>query len=90
MRLLLVPMRMIEIYLTKVTMTLAAVTMTVLLSIIKPSFIIHPIAKTEDEIHHLKNFSLYFRVLFVFLVVLFVIFARIHFKLKAKRPNEVD
>ena len=78
-------MRMIEIYLTKVTMTLAAVTMTV-----KPSFIIHPIAKTEDEIHHLKNFSLYFRVLFVFLVVLFVIFARIHFKLKAKRPNEVD
>ena len=52
--------------------------------------IIHPRAKTEDEIHHLKNFSLYFRVLFVFLVVLFVIFARIHFKLKAKRPNEVD
>ena len=46
---------------------------------------------SEDEIHHLKNFSLYFRVLFVFLVVLFMIFfARIHFKLKAKNANEVD
>ena len=55
--------------------------------------IIHPRAKTEDEIHHLKNVSLYFRVLFV--VVFFWwfslwFFAQIHFKLKAKKPNEVD
>ena len=92
MRLLLVQMRKIENYLMKVTMSLAAVTMTqwnrVLLiannNWLKSKNRGWNICTNWRTFLYISEFYLFFWWLPLWF------FARIHFKLKAKKPNEVD